>query len=610
VGLIGNRSRLTFGCNKPWGIAPALTEGARRQSERANWIRQDRATTVLALTAKPDGYYAPAVYQQPLTAGGMGTSSGTIVGSGTVSSASIAGGVNGVASLTGSGDITDAALGLIVSLVASLTGSGDVTVAQLVGIANAQAALTGTGDVTGALLSALGNLLADLIGTGVLSGTARADGYMGAAINVTGDVLTTANVADAVWDALIAAHLNSGSTGEKLNSAASGGDPWGTAVPGAYAAGTAGYILGTNLDAKVTELSAISTGAALNKLFDSFTLTTGTVASGTYLSTYGVDQVYHQLQDNSGTLDCYYELSLDPGRIPVYFNIVGHGTGGNDDWNVYGYRWSDSTWVQIGTVDGRASSADRNFSFAMVKSMVGSGANAGKVRVRFYGTGLTSSNLYIDQIYCGYASDESPIMFSGTAVSGGSTTIEFPSNASSIDNYYKPALIVINGGTGSGQSRRVDGYVGSTKVATVATAWSTNPDSTSTFAVYPWASVRVSDIDAGPIADIQAGLAVPGDAMTLTSGERTATATAVWASASRTLTSFGTLVADVWAYALWSGWSVARAIRKIWAESAGKLTNTGADGGHQTFHAPDGTTEEFESDTNSSGDRTPSDFGS
>ncbi len=41
-----------------------------------------------------------------------------------------------------------------------------------------------------------------------------------------------------------------------------------------------------------------------------------------------------------------------------------------------------------------------------------------------------------------------------------------------------------------------------------------------------------------------------GDAMALTAGERTTVSTAVWASATRTLSSFGTLVADV-ATAVW-----------------------------------------------------------
>lgn len=53
-------------------------------------------------------------------------------------------------------------------------------------------------------------------------------------------------------------------------------------------------------------------------------------------------------------------------------------------------------------------------------------------------------------------------------------------------------------------------------------------------------------LKADAVTEIQAGLAVPGDAMTLTAGERTSIGTAVWASATRTLSSYGTLVADVW----------------------------------------------------------------
>lgn len=54
-------------------------------------------------------------------------------------------------------------------------------------------------------------------------------------------------VADQVWDETIAGHLNAGSTGEKLNSAGSAGDPWGTTLPGAYGEGTAGKILASRM---------------------------------------------------------------------------------------------------------------------------------------------------------------------------------------------------------------------------------------------------------------------------------------------------------------------------------------------------------------------------
>lgn len=63
---------------------------------------------------------------------------------------------------------------------------------------------------------------------------------------------TAAGIADAVWDEAIAGHLSGGSTGAALNGASSAGDPWTTTLPGAYSSGTAGFILGTNLNATVS----------------------------------------------------------------------------------------------------------------------------------------------------------------------------------------------------------------------------------------------------------------------------------------------------------------------------------------------------------------------
>lgn len=55
---------------------------------------------------------------------------------------------------------------------------------------------------------------------------------------------SAADVADAVWDEAIADHDGVGSTGEQLAAAGAAGDPWDTALPGAYPAGDAGHILG------------------------------------------------------------------------------------------------------------------------------------------------------------------------------------------------------------------------------------------------------------------------------------------------------------------------------------------------------------------------------
>jgi hypothetical protein len=67
-----------------------------------------------------------------------------------------------------------------------------------------------------------------------------------------GDYVFTAAALAQVWDAVLLQHLTAGTTGAALNAAGAAGDPWSTAVPGAYSAGQAGFILGTNLNATVS----------------------------------------------------------------------------------------------------------------------------------------------------------------------------------------------------------------------------------------------------------------------------------------------------------------------------------------------------------------------
>jgi len=58
-----------------------------------------------------------------------------------------------------------------------------------------------------------------------------------------GSAPTVDEIADAVWDEAISAHLTAGSTGAALNAAGGSGDPWVTVLPGSYTAGQAGGIL-------------------------------------------------------------------------------------------------------------------------------------------------------------------------------------------------------------------------------------------------------------------------------------------------------------------------------------------------------------------------------
>jgi hypothetical protein len=71
-----------------------------------------------------------------------------------------------------------------------------------------------------------------------------------------------------------------------------------------------------------------------------------------------------------------------------------------------------------------------------------------------------------------------------TAQAGAAGTITLHSGAKAIDEFYNGCIIYLDGGTGSGQVRMIDDYVGSTKIASVTPDWSTTPDNTSTFQVY------------------------------------------------------------------------------------------------------------------------------
>lgn len=136
----------------------------------------------------------------------------------------------------------------------SINGSGHVTLADgsIVTAKLGTFVLAKTTNITGfndiaasAILATPGNLLAtDSLGRVTAGANADKSGY---SLTPTEE----AAIAGSVWDVLTASHQTTGTMGKALTSAASAGDPWATNIPGAYSSGTAGYIVGTNLDATV-----------------------------------------------------------------------------------------------------------------------------------------------------------------------------------------------------------------------------------------------------------------------------------------------------------------------------------------------------------------------
>lgn len=85
----------------------------------------------------------------------------------------------------------------------------------------------------------------------------------------------------------------------------------------------------------------------------------------------------------------------------------------------------------------------------------------------------------------------------GTAQAGGSATITLDATgSSSTTDFYKYAVIEIVSGTGIGQSRQITAYNGTSKVATVDPAWTTQPSTDSNYVI------RSLGIDAATTAQI------------------------------------------------------------------------------------------------------------
>lgn len=90
-----------------------------------------------------------------------------------------------------------------------------------------------------------------LTGTQTFNLTGNVTGNISGSIGSFGTQAKT-DVENSVWSANASSYNVAGTTGNKLNSAASAGDPWTTNLPGSYTTGQAGYIIGNNLNASVS----------------------------------------------------------------------------------------------------------------------------------------------------------------------------------------------------------------------------------------------------------------------------------------------------------------------------------------------------------------------
>ena len=206
MGLVNNGYRVAFSpFQSRGGAAGTLYTGLAPRNYCLPGKLRGWSLNTSRQMALPMGNLAPSSWMLPQTGGGM---SMRATGAGALNANLIPTRPMSI-DLTGAGDL-EATAGLIVSMLLAMTGAGDLT-ATIEGRLDASVDFTGSGDLQ-ADMSGFANMLVDMLGAGDLDATIAAYGNMAIDIVVTGTGLSTANVGQAVWSAL----LEAGFTAEDL----------------------------------------------------------------------------------------------------------------------------------------------------------------------------------------------------------------------------------------------------------------------------------------------------------------------------------------------------------------------------------------------------------
>jgi len=149
------------------------------------------------------------------------------------------------------------------------------------------------------------------------------------------------------------------------------------------------------------------------------------------------------------------------------------------------------------TLDASASATNDLYIGCCIQVLSGTGVGQCRTIILYVGS---SKIAYVDRVWATNPDNTSvfailpgkltaDVVNTGLAQAGASTTITLATTAVATNNYYNTSFVTIISGTGLGQSREIYSYVGSTRVATVKTAWAVQPDNTSVYFVCGFGNV-------------------------------------------------------------------------------------------------------------------------
>jgi len=168
-----------------------------------------------------------------------------------------------------------------------------------------------------------------------------------------------------------------------------------------------------------------------------------------------------KINADSGTFDLYYDGSTAPGASDLAYNI-----------SPTDLKVAIETLTGITTVDVVKDPDALTYTITFTAP--------GGTDVDPLVADATNLNLSVEVLS---QTEGGLVVQSGIAQSGGAATITLASSASSNDDVYNGLQISLTGGTGDGEALVITDYDGASRLATVASSWTMQPDATTRYEI-------------------------------------------------------------------------------------------------------------------------------
>ena len=161
-------------------------------------------------------------------------------------------------------------------------------------------------------------------------------------------------------------------------------------------------ITGGNYPSTQSQVTSLSSGsAAISTTAESFTKAGAEGETNTYTATATLNGTLHSITPDAGTTDVYYQFDVGSEGVAVEVVWNGYCNTAGDSVAIQAYNWVTTNWDQIGSRTGTPATTVVEGTYQLTTAHTGTGANQGKVRIKFYST--TTTNISTDRLLTSYA---------------------------------------------------------------------------------------------------------------------------------------------------------------------------------------------------------------